>query len=91
MFPVIQLGIFGVELGGNQPAGTMLALRVLFAGVPAAGTITAFLVLRRYPLTRARMIEVTSGWPRPARLVDCARADCFEVLRFEFELLRVDV
>lgn len=50
---------FRVELGGHQAAGTMLTLRLLFATVPATGTIAAFFVLRRYPLTRERMAEVS--------------------------------
>jgi Na+/melibiose symporter-like transporter len=51
---LIELTGFNARKTFQDPA-TILALRVLFAVVPAAAAILAALALRRYPLSREAM------------------------------------
>jgi len=52
--PLIELTGFDAHKAAQSPS-TVLALRLLFAVVPATAALLAALVLRRYPLNRATM------------------------------------
>jgi GPH family glycoside/pentoside/hexuronide:cation symporter len=47
------LGLFGYTADGPLPQRAIIALTVLYAGVPCLCNLVAFLIARRYPLTRA--------------------------------------
>jgi len=49
---------FDVALKGNQSPDTLMAMRVLFAVVPAASSILALLLMAYYPLNDRRMTEI---------------------------------
>jgi GPH family glycoside/pentoside/hexuronide:cation symporter len=49
---------FKVELAGGQAADTILWMRMLYAFVPAAAILVIFYLLRRYPLSEARCLEI---------------------------------
>jgi len=55
---VLNLTGFDAALGGNQADGTVTKMRVLFCAVPALGTLSAILLLRHYPLTRAKVESI---------------------------------
>lgn len=55
---VLNLTGFDANLGGEQAPGTVLGMRLLFCGIPAAGTLIAILLLRTYPLSKARVEEI---------------------------------
>ena len=55
---VLNVTGFDANLGNRQPEGTVLAMRVLFCLIPAAGTLTGLLLLSRYPLTRERVESI---------------------------------
>lgn len=55
---IIDLSGFDPGLGGDQPEGTLLILRLAFAGVPALSFATALICLHFYPLTDERMEEI---------------------------------
>ncbi|MBL9191475.1 MAG: MFS transporter [Opitutaceae bacterium] len=55
---VLSVTGFDATLGNNQPAGTVLSMRLLFCAIPAFGTLTALLILSRYPLTRQRVEQI---------------------------------
>jgi GPH family glycoside/pentoside/hexuronide:cation symporter len=55
---IIDLSGFDPDLGGDQPDGTLLILRLAFAGVPALSFAIALICLHFYPLTDARMLEI---------------------------------
>lgn len=46
------------DLGGNQPEGTFMSMRVLFAVVPILFSLVALVLLWIYPLTSKRMREI---------------------------------
>ena len=56
--PVVELCGFSVPLGAAQAPATLHAMRFAIAVVPAALLGVGMLVLMRYPLTPARMLEV---------------------------------
>ena len=49
---------FDIDLGINQEPGVFTKMRLLFSFVPAILVSIALLVLRNYPLTRERMMEI---------------------------------
>lgn len=49
---------FDAALGGAQNPDTILWMRLLYAFVPAAAILVIFYLLRRYPLTEARCLEI---------------------------------
>ncbi|MFO1451906.1 MAG: MFS transporter [Opitutaceae bacterium] len=55
---VLNVTGFDATLTGNQAPGTVTGMRLLFCAIPAAGTASAILLLRLYPLTRARVEEI---------------------------------
>lgn len=55
---IIDLSGFNPALGGDQPVGTLLILRLAFAGVPALCSAVALVCLHYYPLTDERMQEI---------------------------------
>ncbi len=55
---VLSVTGFDATLGNNQPAGTVLSMRLLFCAMPACGTLTALLILSRYPLPRQRVEQI---------------------------------
>lgn len=52
---VLNLTGFDANLGGNQAPGTVTGMRVCFCIIPAFGTLAALLMLRNYPLSKARV------------------------------------
>ena len=58
---VLNLTGFDANLGDNQPPGTVLWMRLLFCAIPMFGTGAALLLLRSYPLTRARIDSVQAS------------------------------
>ncbi len=52
---VLNLTGFDAALGNDQPAGTVMWMRVLFCAIPAVGTLTGIFLLRTYPLTQERV------------------------------------
>ncbi|MBL9208792.1 MAG: MFS transporter [Opitutaceae bacterium] len=55
---VLNVTGFDATLTGNQAPGTVTGMRLLFCAIPAIGTASAILLLRLYPLTRARVEEI---------------------------------
>ena len=55
---IIDFSGFDPALGGDQPEGTMLALRLAFSIVPACAFAIALLALHFYPLGEDRMYEI---------------------------------
>jgi glycoside/pentoside/hexuronide:cation symporter, GPH family len=53
--PLLQLTGFDAKLGGNQSPEAILGIRYLFAGIPVAALIIAFLLIQLYPLDTERM------------------------------------
>jgi GPH family glycoside/pentoside/hexuronide:cation symporter len=53
-----QVTGFNAKLGGNQAPDTIWWIRVLFAGIPVAALVVAFLLVQLYPLTRDRMRDI---------------------------------
>jgi len=49
---------FDRDLGGNQGTETLLWMKILYCGVPAAAFLLAFLILRRFPIDRAYAEEL---------------------------------
>jgi len=49
---------FDVKLGGAQSPDTILAIRLLFTGIPVAALLIALLLVQFYPLTRERMHQI---------------------------------
>lgn len=49
---------FDAALGGQQPEGTIHALRLAFTWVPAVVIIASIWFIARYPLTQERMAEI---------------------------------
>lgn len=52
---VLEWTGFDAELGGDQAAGTILGMRLLYMIIPAVGLIGAMLCIWRYPLTEERI------------------------------------
>lgn len=55
---VLEWTGFDAELGGNQPAHTILWMRVLYSVIPAAGLLGAMLCIWRFPITEKTANEV---------------------------------
>ena len=55
---VIEWSGFDKDLGGDQPEGTILSLRLMFAGVPAVCYVISWVALQYYPLNEDRMYEI---------------------------------
>lgn len=55
---LIDFSGFDPDLGGAQPEGTLLILRIAFATVPALCAAVALICLHFYPLTDQRMQEI---------------------------------
>ncbi|MGC9452081.1 MAG: MFS transporter [Oceanipulchritudo sp.] len=55
---IIDLSGFDPSLGGNQPEGTLLTLRLAFSLVPTAAFAIALLALHFYPLGEERMHQI---------------------------------
>lgn len=55
---IIDLSGFDPALGGDQPEGTLLVLRLAFSLVPASAFGIALLALHFYPLGEDRMYEI---------------------------------
>jgi GPH family glycoside/pentoside/hexuronide:cation symporter len=55
---LIEWSGFNRDLGGAQLPDTLFHLRVLFASLPAIALTAAFLIVRRYPLSQQRMVEI---------------------------------
>ena len=51
---------FSKDLGGDQPEGTLLKMRLLLIGLPILCLLVAMILNARYPLTKARMAEIRS-------------------------------
>jgi GPH family glycoside/pentoside/hexuronide:cation symporter len=51
---------FNQELGGNQPEGTLLKMRLLLIGLPILCLLVAMALNAIYPLTKDRMAEIRS-------------------------------
>jgi GPH family glycoside/pentoside/hexuronide:cation symporter len=49
---------FSQELGGDQPEGTLLKMRLLLIGLPILCLLVAMVLNARYPLTKARMANI---------------------------------
>lgn len=49
---------FDAKLGGDQAPETITWIRAMFAGIPVAALIVAFILVQLYPLTRERMQEI---------------------------------
>ncbi len=49
---------FDAKLGGNQAPETITWIRGLFAGIPVAALVIAFLLVQMYPLTQERMKQI---------------------------------
>lgn len=52
---------FSQELGGDQPEGTLLKMRLLLIGLPILCLLIAMVLNARYPLSKARMAEIRSS------------------------------
>ncbi|MFI5309040.1 MAG: MFS transporter, partial [Polyangiales bacterium] len=66
--PLAILGGAGyVPNAAEQSPGVVLALRVLFALVPAAFNLLGLLIMRRYPLSEARHAEIRAAAAQHAR------------------------
>jgi len=61
---VLSVTGFDASLGDNQPPGTVLWMRLLFCAIPACGTLTALVLLSRYPLTRDRVEQIQATLQR---------------------------
>lgn len=55
---VLNLSGFDAALGRDQEPGTVTNMRILFCAIPAAGTFAAILLLRMYPLTKAKVESI---------------------------------
>lgn len=55
---ILQWTGFDAKLGGTQPAGTLLAIRLLYTLVPAAGILIAMAVIARFPIDQRRSAEI---------------------------------
>ena len=51
---------FSQDLGGNQPEGTLLKMRLLLIGLPILCLLVAMVLNAIYPLTKDRMAEIRS-------------------------------
>jgi GPH family glycoside/pentoside/hexuronide:cation symporter len=49
---------FHQEAGVAQPPHTLVLMRAAFVGIPITGVSLALFVLRRFPLTPARVFEI---------------------------------
>ena len=49
---------FDAKLGGNQPPGAILWIRVLFAGIPVAALVIALILVQLFPLTQEKMRDI---------------------------------
>ena len=49
---------FSQELGGDQPEGTLLKMRLLLIGLPILCLLVAMVLNARYPLTKTRMANI---------------------------------
>jgi glycoside/pentoside/hexuronide:cation symporter, GPH family len=54
---ILNASGFRAELGAEQPEQTLLIMRILFAGVPAAALLLGFLLIIKYPITKERAGE----------------------------------
>ena len=61
---VLNLTGFDAALGGEQTPGTIMGMRLLFCAIPAGGCGLALLLLRDYPLTKARMDAIQASRQR---------------------------
>jgi len=57
MGPMLAMTGFDSGLKTQAPE-TMVAIRLILAGLPAAACLAAFLLLSTFPLTRERMQEI---------------------------------
>jgi GPH family glycoside/pentoside/hexuronide:cation symporter len=53
--PLLELSGFDARLGGGQSENAILGIRLLFAGIPVAALIIAFILIQFYPLSTERM------------------------------------
>lgn len=53
-----QVSGFDAKLEGNQAPETITWIRGMFAGIPVAALVVAFILVQLYPLTRERMQEI---------------------------------
>lgn len=55
---ILQWTGFDAALGGNQPEGTLFAIRLLYTLVPAAGILIAMAVIARFPINQQKAAEI---------------------------------
>jgi GPH family glycoside/pentoside/hexuronide:cation symporter len=53
--PLLQATGFDAKLGGAQAPDTIIAIRLLFAGIPVAALLAALVLIQLYPLGTERM------------------------------------
>jgi glycoside/pentoside/hexuronide:cation symporter, GPH family len=56
--PLLQLTGFDAKLGGGQASGTILWIRLLFAGIPVGALLAALVLIQLYPLGTERMRQI---------------------------------
>lgn len=56
--PLLQATGFDAKLGGGQSAGTILGLRLAFAGIPVTALLIALVLIQFYPLGTERMRQI---------------------------------
>jgi glycoside/pentoside/hexuronide:cation symporter, GPH family len=49
---------FDAKLGGDQTPETIFAIRALFTGIPVAALLAALVLVKLYPLSRDRMLQI---------------------------------
>ncbi|MFV0338458.1 MAG: MFS transporter [Chthoniobacterales bacterium] len=55
---ILEATGFDIALKGDQSPDTLLAMRILFATVPALSSVLGLVLLKFYPLTEPRMMEI---------------------------------